>query len=31
MVDGAYVSDSRGSPAAGDVTNGVERLAPLFN
>ena len=30
-VDGTYVSDSLGSPAAGDVTNGVERLAPLFN
>jgi hypothetical protein len=26
-----YASDSRGSPAAGDVTTGVERIAPLFN
>jgi len=31
IVDGSFVSDSRGAPAAGDVTNGVERLAPLFN
>ncbi len=28
---GSFASDNRGSPAAGDVTNGVERLAPLFN
>jgi 3',5'-cyclic AMP phosphodiesterase CpdA len=27
----SYVSDSRGAPAAGDVTTGVERVAPLFN
>jgi hypothetical protein len=27
----SYVSDSHGSPAAGDVTTGVERIAPLFN
>jgi 3',5'-cyclic AMP phosphodiesterase CpdA len=26
-----YGSDSGGSPAAGDVTAGVERIAPLFN
>ena len=26
-----YGSDSGGSPAAGDVTTGVERVAPLFN
>jgi hypothetical protein len=26
-----YLADNRGSPAAGDVTSGVERLAPLFN
>ncbi|MCW2687824.1 MAG: hypothetical protein JWR37_2714 [Mycobacterium sp.] len=30
-VNGAYVSDNRGSPAAGDVTTAVERMAPLFN
>ncbi|MGB5111963.1 MAG: metallophosphoesterase family protein [Mycobacterium sp.] len=26
-----YVNDNLGSPAAGDITSGVERLAPLFN
>jgi 3',5'-cyclic AMP phosphodiesterase CpdA len=26
-----YVSDNRGSPAAGDVTTGIERIGPLFN
>jgi 3',5'-cyclic AMP phosphodiesterase CpdA len=25
------VNDHRGSPAAGDVTTGIERIAPLFN
>ena len=27
----SFTSDHRGSPAAGDVTTGVERIAPLFN
>jgi 3',5'-cyclic AMP phosphodiesterase CpdA len=27
----AFTNDHRGSPAAGDVTSGVERIAPLFN
>jgi 3',5'-cyclic AMP phosphodiesterase CpdA len=27
----SYTSDSRGSPAAGDMTAAVERMAPLFN
>lgn len=28
---GKYVNDNLGSPFAGDVTSGIERLAPLFN
>ena len=32
LADGtSYVNDNRGSPAAGDVTTGIERVAPLFN
>ncbi|MBO0854805.1 MAG: metallophosphoesterase family protein [Nocardia sp.] len=31
LVDGHYLNDNLGSPFAGDVTAGVERLAPLFN
>lgn len=27
----SFTSDHRGSPAAGDVTTGIERIAPLFN
>ena len=27
----SFVNDHRGSPAAGDVTTGIERIAPLFN
>lgn len=27
----AYVNDNLGSPAAGDLTSGVERVAPLFH
>lgn len=31
-LDGAgFRSDNLGSPAAGDITTGVERIAPLFN
>lgn len=29
--DGTYVSDNIGSPAAGDTTVAIERMAPLFN
>lgn len=29
--DGRYVSDSVGSPAAGDITTAIERVGPLFN
>ncbi|HEY0813173.1 MAG TPA: metallophosphoesterase family protein [Pseudonocardia sp.] len=28
---GTYLSDNLGSPAAGDITTGVERVAPLFH
>ncbi|RJO75358.1 metallophosphoesterase family protein [Nocardia panacis] len=28
---GKYVNDNLGSPFAGDVTSGIERVAPLFN
>ncbi len=31
LADGRYVSDNIGSPAAGDTTIAIERLAPLFN
>lgn len=31
LVGTEYVNDNLGSPAAGDITAGVERLAPLFN
>jgi 3',5'-cyclic AMP phosphodiesterase CpdA len=27
----SFANDHRGSPAAGDVTTGIERIAPLFN
>nr|WP_246241236.1 metallophosphoesterase family protein [Mycolicibacterium madagascariense] len=27
----SFTNDHRGSPAAGDVTSGIERIAPLFN
>lgn len=30
-ADGRYVSDSVGSPAAGDITAAIERIGPLFN
>lgn len=29
--DGRYVSDNGGTPAAGDITIAIERMAPLFN
>ncbi|NKY86337.1 purple acid phosphatase family protein [Nocardia veterana] len=31
LDNGRYVNDNLGSPFAGDVTAGIERLAPLFN
>ncbi|RMI29083.1 purple acid phosphatase family protein [Nocardia stercoris] len=31
LDNGKYVNDNLGSPFAGDVTTGVERMAPLFN
>lgn len=31
LVDGSYVNDNLGSPFAGDVTAGIERVTPLFN
>ncbi|MBO0866776.1 MAG: fibronectin type III domain-containing protein, partial [Mycobacterium sp.] len=31
LKDGRYVSDSVGSPAAGDITAAIERIGPLFN
>jgi 3',5'-cyclic AMP phosphodiesterase CpdA len=31
LVGDRYANDNLGSPAAGDITAGVERLAPLFN
>ncbi len=31
LADGRYVSDNIGSPAAGDTTIAIERIAPLFN
>ncbi|MBF6330224.1 purple acid phosphatase family protein [Nocardia transvalensis] len=31
LDNGKYVNDNLGSPFAGDVTSGIERLAPLFN
>jgi 3',5'-cyclic AMP phosphodiesterase CpdA len=31
LVGRSYTSDNRGSPAAGDMTAAVERMAPLFN
>ncbi|MCQ4082389.1 metallophosphoesterase family protein [Streptomyces sp. RB6PN25] len=31
LSGGAYVNDNLGSPAAGDTTAGVERIAPLFH
>ncbi|WP_327142215.1 purple acid phosphatase family protein [Nocardia sp. NBC_01327] len=30
-VNGTWVNDNLGSPFAGDVTGGIEQLAPLFN
>ena len=27
----SYVTDNLGTPAAGDITTGIERIAPLFN
>ncbi|KLO26137.1 purple acid phosphatase family protein [Mycobacterium haemophilum] len=31
LTNGTYVSDNIGSPAAGDTTIAIERIAPLFN
>lgn len=31
LDNGRYVNDNLGSPVAGDVTAGIEQLAPLFN
>ncbi|CAM4425155.1 Calcineurin-like phosphoesterase [Mycobacterium basiliense] len=31
LVDGRYVSDNVGTPAAGDITLAIERMTPLFN
>ncbi|MEV5650155.1 metallophosphoesterase family protein [Nocardia sp. NPDC052254] len=31
LDNGRYVNDNLGSPFAGDVTGGIEHLAPLFN
>ncbi len=31
LVGTSYISDNRGSPAAGDMTAAVERMAPLFH
>jgi 3',5'-cyclic AMP phosphodiesterase CpdA len=31
LDNGKYVNDNLGSPFAGDVTSGIERVAPLFN
>ncbi|MBV9313127.1 MAG: metallophosphoesterase family protein [Pseudonocardia sp.] len=31
IEDGKYRNDNLGSPAAGDLTSGVERIAPLFH
>ena len=31
LVDGKYINDHIGSPAAGDTTTAIERIAPLFN
>lgn len=31
LTDGRYVNDHLGSPAAGDTTAAIERMAPLFN
>ena len=31
LVGASYTSDNRGSPAAGDMTAAVERMAPLFH
>ncbi|BDB43210.1 hypothetical protein Mkiyose1665_40860 [Mycobacterium kiyosense] len=31
LSDGTYISDNIGSPAAGDTTAAIERMAPLFN
>jgi hypothetical protein len=31
LADGTYSSDNIGSPAAGDTTIAIERIAPLFN
>ena len=31
LIDGQYSNDNIGSPAAGDTTIAIERMAPLFN
>ncbi|MDT5136222.1 MAG: hypothetical protein QOD58_484 [Mycobacterium sp.] len=31
LTDGQYLNDNIGSPAAGDTTMAIERMAPLFN
>jgi 3',5'-cyclic AMP phosphodiesterase CpdA len=31
LVDGRYVNDNLGSPAAGDIPAAIERVGPLFN
>lgn len=31
LVDGRYLSDNLGSPAAGDIVAAIERIGPLFN
>nr|WP_239003918.1 metallophosphoesterase family protein [Nocardia panacis] len=31
QINGAYTNDNRGTPAAGDITAGIEQMAPLFN
>jgi 3',5'-cyclic AMP phosphodiesterase CpdA len=31
LTDGQYLNDNIGSPAAGDTTIAIERMAPLFN
>ncbi len=31
FVDGKYLNDNLGSPAAGDIATAIERIGPLFN
>ncbi|WP_374111255.1 purple acid phosphatase family protein [Nocardia sp. JCM 34519.1] len=31
QVNGTFTNDNRGTPAAGDITAGIEQFAPLFN